>query len=1047
MIRSSLKTFLAIILLISPHLFATEFVFSRLSESDGLSHGVVRSVTQDQRGFLWVGTEDGLNRFDGFTYRQFKFMRGEKRAGDVVADMVMVDNDLWIGLDNGGLIRLNTLTEDYSFVADDIFINQNIERLFVDASGNVWVGTAQSSIIKLDVTIDGGVEVESLQQSVGTSPRKVTAIAQDELGRMWFGTDGNGIDIYHPGTKKWLRVEHQETHSQSLSSNRVSYILKDKSGDMWIGTIDGGLNHYHMATRKITRHQHNPQNTFSLVDDHVITIMQAESGAIWIGTDKGLSLYEDGRFESIKHDSSSVHSLSNNRVLSLHQDRANLIWVGTLNGLNRYDPSTKQFNHTIPRISPEYNHAVITGFAQLSDGTQLISTYGGGIVKQPSGSENWEMYGAKDGLPDERVMSIFVDRKDGIWAGTRSKGLIYKAKDSKDWENYVSDGTANALPSNGVTDVIQDSNGEIWVSTYQGGLSRKGNSGFLNIPVTDSTGGGLSNKNVIQMFEGSDGLLYLATDGGLNIVSPSDLSVEQISTANGFELSSDTLTYVHEDRKGNIWLATYGTGINLWRYQDRNTRTNNFQVISTAQGMASNVVYGIAEGDDGNIWASTGKGLSKIDSDTLAITNYNVSQGLQGNDFNVGAVFKDASGVMYFGGINGYNHFSAKELNFDSPIPPVELLSVYAINEKQDIPIDGSPITFYHNDYLVSFDYVALDFAAPEKNQYQYRLMGFDQEWVEVGNLRRATYTNLPAGDYQFQVRAANLDGQFSEPQINLAISKAPAPWQTVWAYSLYVLALSMAVFLFLRQQMRKLAREEKQRKELEIQVKARTQELKEQNKKLKSLNTQLKRAHSEDALTGAFNRHFLDEFLKQQLPLLCPEQGDTNNVMPVLLIDMDNLKPINDTYGHAAGDAAIVHMAQTLEKALGDDFYLIRWGGDEFMVVGIANDVGQSLSFLKDVKNTVAAESFKYFDHDIDLTCSMGLSFYPFDQSAPQAMSWDQVSMLADKALFLAKKQPGISWCAVTKPKREINDLYISELIHCQNISEVSDLIEIEKS
>lgn len=500
-----------------------------------------------------------------------------------------------------------------------------------------------------------------------------------------------------------------------------------------------------------------------------------------------------------------------------------------------------------------------------------------------------------------------------------------------------------------------------------------------------------------------------------------------------------------EDSRGNFWIATHGFGLYFWSFSNRVNRVPEFKSFTQEDGLNSNIIYGVTQDKDGFIWFSSSKGLGRISEDHSSIESFDTSHGLQGYDFNLGAVFKDSKGNIYFGGSNGFNSFDPVNLN-KSPSPPkTELLSITII-DKPVAKASQDKLLLHHNDYLVSFDYVALDFAAPEKNQYKYRLTGFDNDWIDVGNRRRATYTNLPAGNYQFQVKAANNDGVWSGPQINLPVVVKPAPWKTPLAYAIYVIIIGTAIIWFLRNQMQRLAFEEKQRKELEQQVAKRTQELAEQNKQLQKLNTDLALAYRTDALTGIKNRRFLESYLQDSLPSLVPFDTDNPKYMLVLLLDIDNLKPINDAYGHAAGDATISHAATLLSELIPENYNLIRWGGDEFLLLGITSNKEESTSLVNRLIGNVNAEQFLYLDKPIALSCSAGFAHYPFDEEHSKLISWDQVTMLADKAMNCAKSDSECTWIGVKQAKRKVNDLYVSDLMHCAKITEATELVELCK-
>lgn len=1029
--------------------YSTELRFTKFDVDDGLSHEVIRGIVQDSSGFIWVATEAGLNRFDGFVFEEFQYRGATSESENVLSDIAMDgEGNIWLGTFGSGVLRFNTTTYSFSRFSNDQLTSNNISKVFVDSMNNIWVGTIENGLNLIEKTENDEFNFLKFdEQRGGPSHSSITAISEDNLGRIWIGTDGGGVDIFQQATNSWIQITNDKNDNNSLSSNRVTSLLKDHNGNMWIGTANNGLNKYNLSDKSMSRFTHDPSDPRSINHNRVLSIFEDNEHRIFVGSDKGLSILSNGIFENHVSDRTNPEGLSNNRIVSVFQDSSDMIWIGTYRGINKWNPATSLFNHTLPRINPDLDYSLALAFEENENGDILIGTYGGGIAIQKQDG-TWDNITTKHGLNDNRIMSLHVDRENGLWVGTRGNGLLYKRPDEDSWKQFTHtpEDTAS-LPSNGITSILEDTKGNIWVATYAGGLSKKVTEGFINITKQGSQKNSLSSQNVFQVIEDQNGYIWLATDNGLNLVNPEDYSVTQYLASEGDaqSLASEISWNLFEDSKGNFWIATQGSGIQVWNYQDRIKRIAKFTSITKNDGLPSNTIYGFEEDANGNIWFSSARGIGKVNQSDFTVESFNKKHGLQGNDFHLGAVFKDSSGKIFFGGTNGFNQFMPEQISRKSPPPKVQLLGITSIDTRVAIPQKDELLEFDYNDYLIAFDYVALDFAAPEKNQYQYQLEPFDSDWLHVGNLRRATYTNLPAGNYTFKVRAANNDGVWSEAQINLPLKVHPAPWRTPVAYGFYVFVISLVIYMFLSHQMRKLAAEEKQRKLLERQVKERTEELAQQNKKLHKLNEDLEVAHRVDALTGVNNRHFLDTYLKEALPKL--DAGQEKPFMLVLIIDLDNLKPINDANGHGAGDAVIHHLASLIDGLVPEGFHLIRWGGDEFMLVGTTDDKNTSPLLANKIIDRVSKDQFSYLNKEIDITCSMGFAHYPFDETAPKAMSWDQVSTLADKALYSAKTRPGVTWCGAIKAKREINDLYVNELMHCQKISQVTDLVEIVES
>jgi diguanylate cyclase (GGDEF)-like protein len=1045
----AVKTLYKLILLacfFASHAYPSEMRFSRITIEQGLQQETIRSVYQDQRGFIWIATEEGLSRFDGFNFKHFI---SDKNKPDSISDDVVTDikgsgdGGLWVATFGGGLNYFDPTKEAFTNL-NELLPSTKLKTVFVDSQRNIWVGSYEQGVTVLQPQQDSFI-LSAINKGIQLSHASVMAITEDQLGRIWIGTDGGGLDIYDPGSGLWSHIQSQLNVNDSLSDDRIRKLLVDHNGFVWVATA-GGLNKYSQQTNKFVRFKFNANDLNSLSNDRVLSLLEDSSNRLWVGTDAGINLFENDKFQRIQHDPANPTSLSNDRVLDIYEDEGGVIWFGTYQGLNKWNPAQASFNHTLYRApNGQLKHNIVTDFAESISGNTYIATYGGGVLVMDAQHQIVNVISKDSGLPDNQIMAVLIDRDDNLWVGSRSQGLARLDAKDHQWTNFIHvNGEPDSLLSNSVSDIRQDSQGNIWIATYNGGLSKLLDKGFKHYRADDNIPNSLSSNRIFQIFEDSAGFIWLATEKGLNRLNPNNDEIKQLKANpdKSDSLSSNMVWHIFEDRLGNFWVATQGKGINLWKKEDRIKFNNSFEVFNLSNGFNSNTSYGIEEDGAGNIWFSSNRGLSRFNYKSGDIQHYDKSHGLQGYDFNIGAIMKDKDGILYFGGSNGFNYFDPLHIAQNNHTPQVVLTGITKGNQSLAVGAQ-SRLELTYTDYLLALDFIALDYAAPEKNRYQYSLQNFDADWIDVGQLKRATYTNLPAGRYLFKVRAANNDGVWSEASINLPISVFPAPWRTWWAYTLYATGLGLIIFMFLRRQMEKLAHEETYRRQLEKEVDNRTSELAGQNKALTVLNDKLETAYLTDAMTGLNNRHFLDSYLRSTLPQL---GGNCNNGdrMLVMLIDMDNLKPVNDSLGHAAGDAVISHMAGILTQMKPEGFHLIRWGGDEFMFIGIQKEPQESQKIVERLFNDIIKGSFVYQGKNLEYGCSAGFAHYPFDSDNPAAMSWDQVAVVADKALYAAKKTKGNSWVGVMGPKREINELFISQLLSSRNLKEEVELVDI---
>lgn len=1039
-----LPLFFSMLLIVTCDGHGSEMRFKRYTMENGLLQETVRGIQQDKSGYLWIATEEGLSRFDGHSFVHFQHDRKNPKSlsSDVITALSIDQSGLlWVATFDGGLNYFDPNTGEATRI-DPKLMSERIQSLFIDSKQRIWVGTYDQGVFLLSRD-ENGIDIHRFHQA-DIANTSITAFTEDKQGLIWVGTDGKGLMIYNESTQHWQHLKNQPMKKTSLSDDQVRSLLLDHKGQVWVGTAQGGVNRFNAVSQTFERFAASANEPNSLSNNRVLSLFEDAGQNLWVGTDGGISLFDNGHFQNIQNNPADPYSLSNDRVFDIFQDDGGIIWIGTYQGVNKWNPANAAFNHTLLKmngiLSP-FN--VITDIAQDSFQNYFVATYGGGVAVLDRNKQVMDVLNIDSGLPDNRVMSVLIDNNDGIWVGTRSKGIAYRAYNTKEWKIYQNiAGDDRSLPKNGVTDILQDSAGKIWISTFDGGVSQFSANGFINLR-NEGTSKKLTTNKILQIMEDRQGHLWFASEYGLNRYNPHLNTVDQYLSVESDEntLSSNIAWHVFEDSKGNLWVGTQGHGVSLWAAEDRKNGKVKFRKIDLNTSLKSNTVYSIQEDERGYIWFSSNRGLSRYSVASQQIKHFDKSHGLQGYDFSLGAAYKSAEGELFFGGSNGFNYFKTNMLTENTHSPNVVLTT--ASNGSESLQLTDNSIVLDHKDYLLALDYIALDYAAPEKNHYQYKLQNFDKDWVDVGQLRRATYTNLPAGSFIFKVKAANNDGVWSDESINLHIEVLPAPWKTWWAYTLYALALGLVIFSILRRQMLKLASEENYRRQLEVEVEQRTSELAGQNNALQELNEKLEVAYTTDAMTGLNNRHFLESYLRENLPLL-RSNGPDSKSMVIMLIDMDNLKPINDTLGHAAGDAVISHMAQVLNRIRPEGYHLIRWGGDEFMLIGLQQNADDGKNIVSSLFKEIVAGQFVYQGKNIHYGCSAGFAHYPFDLDNPEAMSWDQVAVVADKALYAAKQHEGNCWVGVLGPKREINELFIAELLQVQNITQAQDLVEI---
>jgi diguanylate cyclase (GGDEF)-like protein len=1021
--------------------------FSRLSLEDGLSQSSVNCVVQDARGMIWFGTQDGLNRYDGYEFKIYK--HDPQDPGSLAHNFVWAlhidrEGTLWVGTEGAGLARWNPDSDTFTHYRSDpgdeqTLSHDRVRAIAEDRSGNLWVGT-ENGLNRFEKSTGRVTRfLHDPEDPTSLSHAEVRCIYEDRAGTLWIGTNRGGLSRFEPNTGGFVHFRHSSDDPTSLSNDRVRTILQDSTGTLWVGTYEGGLNRMETAAGTFTRYRHSPEDPAGLGHDRVRALFQDDRGTLWIGTDGGLHRWdaERERFFRYVHDPADPASLSSDRVLSLFQDRGGLLWVATQAGLNRWNLHAGSFAH----FKQEGNETttlssnIITAFASDEGSRVWIGTYGGGLNLLDRQTGEYRHFrhekGKRDSLSDDRVMSLYRDSEGVLWVGTMTGGLNRMDLETERFTVFRADkNDPAALGSNGITAITESRDGSLWVGTYRGGLHRydRATETFTRYQHDAKDPASLSDDRVMVVFEDSAGSIWAGTeDGGLNRLdrNTGGFTHYRHDPQDVRSLSSDVVWSIHETGDGSLWIGTQAGGLNRWSREDRDAGRAVFRTYTEKDGLPNAFVYGILEDHSGNLWMSSNKGLSRFDPASETFTNYDASHGLQSNEFNFGAVHRGANGEMFFGGNNGFNAFQPGEITGNTHVPPVVLTGVYKLNERVefDRPLwDLDTIEIGYRDHVVSFEFAALDFSAPEKNRYAYKLEGFDEDWNELGTMRRATYTNLDAGEYTFLVRGSNNDGVWNEAGIRLPLVVVPPPWKTWWAYTLYGLAFVAVIFRYTRVQARKLQREEEYSRKLEEEVKDRTRELAEKNVDLANANDKLKEASLTDSLTGLRNRRYLLNYMQEDIALIHRQYdaasrpgGEAKSSFPTylfLMLDLDGFKEINDTFGHAAGDKVLLQVREIMESSTRESDTIVRWGGDEFLIVCRDLDPTATERLAERIRNSIEKTVVDLGGgQSARVGCSIGFAKYPFLPFEPTHVPWEKVIAIADRALYLAKSSGKNAW------------------------------------
>ena len=854
-------TVLASVLFYSSATFSKEETirFQHLTIEDGLPQNSVLAIHQDSSGFMWFGTEVGLARYDGYNLKVFKHEAGNSNSlsQNYITKIVEDDQDnLWIGTRRGGLNYFNTKTEQFTrYRHQDGNINSlshdYIYTITKDNQGNLWIGTVGGGLNYFNIKTKQFTHYRH-QENIPTSLShdNVLSIIEDNHDNLWIGT-ANGLNYFNIKNAKFTPYHHQPDNLNSLSHDAVFSVIEDSKNNLWIGTRDG-LNHFNTKNKLFTHYSHKENDLNSLSHGLVYSVIEDSQGNIWAGTSGGgLTFFNTKKqqFTQHRYQTNNPNSLSSNNIFRIVEDEQSNIWIGTVGGgLNYFNIKNESFTHYQNQTHNvnSLSHNNVFSIIENNQGDLWLGIQGGGLNYFNSKNNKFTHYRHQEdnsnSLSSDLAFCVIEDKNGNIWIGT-NRGVNQfnvKNKEFTHYQNQPND--SNSLSNNTVTSMIEDSKGNLWFGTYRGiNHFNTTNKKFTHYRHQANNSNSLNNNSVLSMIEDNQGNFWFGTTGGLNHFNT---KTEQFThyrheANDSNSLSNDTVLSITEDSRGNIWVGTYD-GLNMF-----DTKFKKFKSYNKLHGLPDNVIYSTEEDKLGYIWISTNQGLSRMDPKAETFKSYNVSDGLQSNEFNIGASFKSKTGELFFGGINGLNRFYPENSKDDTQPPKVVITNMLLLNKSVPILSIDTPkiknnadfhltkaihetkaITLTHRDNVIAFEFSVLHFRNTKKNNFAYQLAGWDKDWVYTDyKNRRATYTNLPHGDYTFRVKASNSDGYWNEEGASLKITVLPPPWKTWWAYTLYGLTLLIIIFAYIRSQQRKLIFERQLNAQLESKVEERTKE------------------------------------------------------------------------------------------------------------------------------------------------------------------------------------------------------------------------------
>lgn len=955
-------------------LSAQELKFNYYSIEKGLSQSVVNCLFIDSKGFLWVGTQNGLNRFNGYQFEVFTHSPTDSTSiSDNWIYAITEDKagDLYIGT-KVGLCKFNYAQHNFSFPDYrhelPLEINNVVYGLWITTENYLLINTPPFlTLMNLNTNT-----IRSFRNTIAYDPAvsdQTIPVIEDKQGRIWVGSS-KGLARFDR-----LTGEFKNFNSENglLTNSRITALFCDKNGTLWVGT-QKGLN-YMLPSEDFFHpilHQQSKQGGLSA--DFIRTITQDYKGQLWIGTDLGglfkLEFSSDSKLV-FSNFTSSNSGLSHDVVYSLLTDKSNNLHIGTLNGLNIVDLKPKKFNL--------YRKESGTGSVNLldnligsvyKDNSEIlwIGNWGKGLNLFDRKSGKVEHYtSSKTGryfINNDYVHTIFCDHQDRIWIGTRN-GLMIFNKKTKSFDEYRKNLQNYSFPSieeHRIFCMIQDKSDYYWIGTQNGiiRLNIKFNT-FQTFNNSQSSTGFQGGNIIYSLMEDYLGKIWIATNEGLEIFDPDTRSFTHYKPRPGDNktICDEFVVSLCEDDQKNVWIGTR-SGVNLY---DRNTGI--FLYFSEKDGLPNNLTYEIIEDSKKNLWFATGGGLAMYSTSKKIFRTYTVEEGLQSTEFNLNAAYKSPDGEIFFGGMNGLNSFYPDSLSDNPFIPPVVVTGFEKIQSGQKIiiNIEGmQKVKLNYNDYVFTISFASLDYTRPENNRFAYKMEGLMNEWVEIGTRNFVPFTNVPPGNYIFRIKGTNNDGVWNENGSSIPIIIYPPWWKSTIAYLSYFVLIILGIIFFIKGREHRIIHE---KKVLEIKVKERTEEIQTQKERIEkahkeitdSINAASRIQSAMLPQTELFNLYFNSYFI-----LYSPRDvvsGDfywtarSNHVLHFA---------VGDCTGHGVPGALVSMLAISLLNEIA------------------RNDANHTSSHILEALRTQIKVSLKQFDQTAESKEGLDIAFCSFD-------------------------------------------------------------------
>ena len=1005
--------------------------FHQIGKAQGLPQETVTALAQDNDGYLWIGTQTGLARYDGYTFYVY-----------------------------------SNEPDNQASLADNY-----VQSVLVDSKGRLWVGH-RLGLDLFDPKTNQFIHYRCAAMGRSGSGDGVTQIISDATQRGLWLASGDGLMHFDPSIQRFQEYHQQSNNQQSVINEHITALTLDNQGGLWVGSHKG-VNYLPpsqprrpAAPRPLMRQVLSSVTTRSMTTDF--------DGTLWLATETGilhLAMRPDGSVSALPI-AKGLARLAHAVVTVVYRDRQGMLWIGSQHqGLFRVYPNRQHIVHDMGQqwLSGHLNDNYVTAALLDRDGTLWVGTWSGGLNLVNISRGGFEQYSHHSVEPfqlsADNVYGISGDRTASLWLAVPRRGIDHVDLHSGNVVNYHhrSD-DPHSLASNRTRQAVRDQFGRLWVASEAGlQVSDPTVQRFYTVPLLApalkeltiyhllvdaktlwlSTNRGLVGldlltktpriyrhdpkrttsiaSNFVVATLRDPNCLWVATfGGGLDCYHPETGVFQHFRhSQDPHSIVSDRVQALYKDRTGRLWIGT-ASGLSFTqRVQGAFNGALTFTHYTQSAELETESIGAILEDRRGWLWVSSTNGIFNLNPNGSQVFHFTARDGLGDGSYYIGSSYQAADGRMFFGGVDGLTAFYPEQIHTHLTPPQSRITDLKIYNRSirdvlsDDVTIDG-PITHVHRIVLpqrlcmLTVEFSAMHFIDPERNRYAFRLVGFDRHWIQTSASRRfATYTNLDPGHYVFQVRAANKDGVWEAKGDQLDIVIVSPFWATWWFRCLVVGSLCL---LGIMAYFYRVTRLKRQAQQLEARVAERTQTL-------AIALQQLEHASITDPLTGMYNRRYLYRQIESDAAVSLRQhaQGCNDCALLFFLIDVDHFKQLNDTLGHAAGDSLLCQMAPRLQSILRQSDYLVRWGGEEFLVVArharheLVDRIAERL--CEQIRRPFVLDG----GHHWSCSCSVGATCFPFYPQSTQQPPWTDAIELADIALYAAKQSGRNGWVTVS--------------------------------